>query len=180
MDATREGVRLKGDRDERPTFVTHRPDTLLRLPGIRVTGRWFIVGNREYDVTELSDLRTVRGAHDPLTVKAVVTAGVILAAIGAALAASSASHPIHLSAVPALGAALLVPVVLAWLGYRLRPRPFELWAEYRGLTVQIFYSDSEREFGQVCRALLRARELARLGPGGNPWASLDLWGAMRR
>jgi hypothetical protein len=180
MDSTREGVRPKSDRDGRPTFVTTRRETLLRRPGIRVTGRWFIVGSRRYDVSELSHLRTVRGPHDPLTLRAVITTGVVLAAIGAVMAASSASRPIQLSALPALGAALLVPVVLAWMGYKLRPRPFELWAEYRGMTIQLFYSDSEREYGQVCRALVRAREMARLGPASDPWPTLDPWGSIPR
>lgn len=168
MDATREGAHPK------------RPDTLLRRPGIRVSGRWFIVGSRRYDVTELSHLRTVRGRHDPLTVRAVITTGVVLAAIAALMAASSASRPMKLSAVPALGAALVVPVVLAWVGHRLRPRPYELWAEYRGTTVQLFYSDNEREYGQVCRALVRAREMARLGPASDPWDHLDPWGSIPR
>jgi hypothetical protein len=145
MDATREGARPKGPPAGRPTSITSRPDTLLRQPGIRVSGRWFIVGSRRYDVTELSHLRTVRGPRDPLTIRAVITTGVVLAAIG-----------------------------------RLRPRPFELWAEYRGMTVQLFYSDSEREYGQVCRALVRAREMARLGPAGDPWPSLDPWGSIPR
>jgi hypothetical protein len=180
MDATREGPRPEGPPSGRPAFVTSRPDALLHQPGIRVSGRWFIVGSRRYDVTELSHLRTVRGPHDPLTIRAVITAGVVLAAIGAVMAASSASRPIKLSAIPALGAALLVPVVLAWVGHRLRPRPFELWAEYRGMTVQLFYSDSEREYGQVCRALVRAREMARLGPARDPWPSLDPWGSIPR
>jgi hypothetical protein len=180
MDATREGLRPKVDRDGRPTFVTGRSETLLRRPGIRVTGRWFIVGSRRYDVTELSHLRTVRGPHDPLTVRVVITTGLVLAAIGAILAASHTSRPIQLSALPALTAALVVPVVLAVLGARLRPRPFELWAEYRGTTIQLFYSDSEREYGQVCRALIRAREMARLGSVGDPWAALDPWGSIPR
>ena len=180
MDAIREGARPEGNPSGRPAFVTPRPDTLLRQPGIRVSGRWFIVGSRRYDVTELSHLRTVRGPHDPLTIRAVITTSVVLAAIGAVMAASNAGRPIRLSAVPALAAALLVPVVLAWVGHRLRPRPFELWADYRGLTIQLFYTDNEREYGQVCRALVRAREMARLGPASDPWPNLDPWGWIPR
>ena len=180
MEATHEGARQEGERPARPTFVRSQPGTLLHQPGIRVTGRWFIVGSRRYDVTELSHLRTVRGRHDPLTTRAVVTTGVVLAAVGAVMIGSTASRPIQLSAVPALGAALLVPLVLAWVGYRLRPRPVELWADYRGTTIQLFSSDSEREYGQVCRALVRAREIARLGGTRDPWASIDPWGPIPR
>jgi len=165
VEATHEGARQEGERPARPTFVRSQPGTLLHQPGIRVTGRWFIVGSRRYDVTELSHLRTVRGRHDPLTTRAVVTTGVVLAAVGAVMIGSTA---------------LLVPLVLAWLGYRLRPRPFELWADYRGTTIQLFSSDSEREYGQVCRALVRAREIARLGGTRDPWASIDPWGPIPR
>jgi Family of unknown function (DUF6232) len=179
MDATREGAQPTGPPAARPTSPTPG-EPLLRRPGIWVNGRWFIVGSRRYDVTELSHLRTVRGRHDPLTIRAVITTGVVLAAICAVMVASSASRPMKLSAVPALGAALLVPVVLAWVGHRLRPRSYELWAEYRGVTTQLFYSDSEREYGQVCRALVRAREMARLGPAGDPWPNLDPWGSIPR
>lgn len=180
MVAIREGVRPEEDRDRPTGSVDARPQTLLRQPGIRVVGRWFIVGNRRYDVTELSHLQTVRGRHDPLTVRATITAGVVLAAIAAVMVASTVGRPIQLSAVPALGAALVVPVVLAWVGHRLRPRPYELWAEHRGATIQLFYSDSEREYGQVCRALVRAREMTRLGGAGKPWADLDPWGSIPR
>lgn len=41
-------------------------------------------------------------------------------------------------------------------------RRFELWAQIRGRWVPLFQSRDEREFGQVCRALTRAREYAGL------------------
>jgi hypothetical protein len=44
----------------------------------------------------------------------------------------------------------------------LRPRWFELWAHFQGRTVRLFRSDNAQEFGKVCRALVRARELAGL------------------
>lgn len=151
------------------------PETLLRQPGILVTDRWFVVGSRRYEVNALSHLRTVRGPHDSLTIKAVVTTGVVLAGLGAVLTASTsgAGQPIRYGALPALGAALLVPAVLAVVGSRLRPRPYELWGEYHGLTVQLFYSADERQYGQVCRALVRARELVRYGRSVDPLAGMD-------
>jgi hypothetical protein len=39
-----------------------------------------------------------------------------------------------------------------------RPRLFELWALFRGHRVRLFHTYDVREFGQVCRALTRARE----------------------
>jgi hypothetical protein len=46
------------------------------------------------------------------------------------------------------------------LNSRLRHRLFELWAQFDGRTVRLFSCHNEREFGQVCRALVRAREYA--------------------
>jgi hypothetical protein len=182
VDATRGSVRPKEDRNERPASGTSRPGFIFRQPGVWITEKWFVVGDRRYYVAELSNLRTARGPRDPFTIKAVVTTGVVLTATGGTMAgASSMGQQMSLGALPALGLAVLVPLALAWLGYRSRPRPFELWAEYKGRTVQLFCSDSERKYGQVCRALLRSREMARLGPAGHTWSStVDSWRSMPR
>jgi hypothetical protein len=47
-------------------------------------------------------------------------------------------------------------------GGLLQSRLFELWARFRGEQVRLFQCYSSREFGQVCRALTRAREYAGL------------------
>lgn len=47
-------------------------------------------------------------------------------------------------------------------GGLLQSRRFELWAWFRGEQVRLFQGYSSREFGQVCRALTRAREYAGL------------------
>lgn len=44
----------------------------------------------------------------------------------------------------------------------LQPRAYELWARFRGRLVRLFRSRDPREFGQVCRAVVRAREHAGL------------------
>lgn len=45
----------------------------------------------------------------------------------------------------------------------LRPRLYELWARFQGgHTVRLFRSRDAKQFGQVCRALVRARERAGL------------------
>jgi len=64
-----------------------------------------------------------------------------------------------------LGAALAVAVVgiaavtflLSALAGVLR-RPYEIWAEYRGRPVCLLATFDSEQFGQVSRALLRARE----------------------
>lgn len=45
-------------------------------------------------------------------------------------------------------------------GSLLQSRLYELWATFRGQRVRLFRCDDAREFGQVCRALTRAREYA--------------------
>jgi hypothetical protein len=47
-------------------------------------------------------------------------------------------------------------------GGLLQSRLYELWAWFRGEQIRLFQCYSSREFGQVCRALLRAREYAGL------------------
>jgi hypothetical protein len=43
-----------------------------------------------------------------------------------------------------------------------RPRAYELWARFEGRLVRLFRCRNAREFGKVCRALMRAREHAGL------------------
>ena len=61
-----------------------------------------------------------------------------------------------------------MPIALVSFGHRMRPRAYELWGDYRGMTVLLFSSDEEREYGQVTRALLRAQEVDRMGGVGSP------------
>jgi Family of unknown function (DUF6232) len=126
----------------------------LSLPGIRVTDKWFVVGQRRFDVTELQNLRTVRGPHHPMVLRTGICAMIGVALIG-----------LFFQQLPALGTAgavaavLLLGAVAQVINWR-NPRSYEMWAEYRGLTIQLYYSDSERRYQAVCRALIRARERA--------------------
>lgn len=47
-------------------------------------------------------------------------------------------------------------------GGLLQAKLYELWARFRGQQIRVFHSFDKREFGQVCRALTRAREHAGL------------------
>jgi hypothetical protein len=47
-------------------------------------------------------------------------------------------------------------------GGLLQSKLYELWARFRGQQVRVFHCFDQREFGQVCRALTRAREYAGL------------------
>jgi hypothetical protein len=129
---------------------THR--FYYRSADIAVTDRWFVNSRRAYNVTQLGNLRMARGAYDPMVVGTAVIAVVILVAGTASLL------QIRPAAWPVVIGIALIPVSVAVATWRLRSRPFELWAEYQGEAVQLFTSTDEKIFGHVCRALIRARE----------------------
>jgi Family of unknown function (DUF6232) len=145
----------------------------------RVSGGWLIVADRRYDITEMSRLRTARGPRHPLITRSLAVSGVVVAAVGVALATTGA-HPATAATYAAAGAVVLVPLTMAAVSHRMRPRHFELWADYRGIATRLLVSDSERQYNQICRALVRAREQARLGPAYDPWPALDPWHTMPR
>jgi hypothetical protein len=124
----------------------------LNLPGIRVTDRWFLVGQRRFDVTELHNLRTVRGPHHPLAIRSGLCSVAGVALIGLFFRQLQPA-----GALGAVSAVLILAGVSIGVGLR-RPRSHELWADYRGMTVQLYYSDDERRYGAVSRAIIRARE----------------------
>ena len=68
-----------------------------------------------------------------------------------------------------------MPIALVSARRRLRPRPWELWGDFRGMTMLLFSSDQERQYGQVTRAMLRAQEAERLGGLDAPVASIIPW-----
>ncbi|HEX5594900.1 MAG TPA: DUF6232 family protein [Micromonosporaceae bacterium] len=158
-----------------PAASVNRPVVLYRQPGICVTTEWILVANRRLPVRELTTLQTARGPHHPLVARAVVVTGLVLAGVGAALSFTGGLARLSTSTYLALGTAAFVPVLIALIGQRLRPRAFELWAQYQGRATLVFSSDDERQYGQVSRALLRAQEMARLGGVTAPVASRDLW-----
>lgn len=153
---------------------------LYRQPGLCVTTDRFVVAGKQYPVTELTRLRTARGPHDSLTARTVVVTGAVLATVGMALGLTRDLSQVGPPAFLALGAAAAVPVLLAAVGQRLRPRSYELWGEYQGMTVLLFSTDHERQYGQVTRALVRAQEMSRLGAVAEPVASADPWLPPRR
>nr|MDT0658445.1 DUF6232 family protein [Micromonospora sp. DSM 115978] len=147
------------------------PVELYREPGVRVTSELFIVAGRRFPVGELTDLQTARGPRDRLTVRAVLVTAVGLTVIGAALGYAGGLYKLSAEAYLILGVAAFVPLLLAVVGNKLRPPAYELWGRYQGATQLLFSSDHERQFGQVTRALLRAREAGQLGALSQPLAS---------
>lgn len=183
MNATRHPLQPPGE----PTFTFSAPArlgsrsgparsvTLYEEPGIHLTPEMLVIAGRQFPVAELSHLRTVRGPHHPIVVRSVVATGLVLVVIGVTASLTSHLHQLSPATYLALGTAAFVPVLIAAIGQRLRPRAFELWAQYQGQQVLVFSSDHERQYGQVTRALLRAREISRLGGMAEPIASIDPW-----
>ncbi|MEV6369468.1 DUF6232 family protein [Micromonospora musae] len=156
--------------------MTGARNTLLYArPGIVVTIDRFTVGRNTYRVAHLTHLRSTRGPHDRIAVRAVATSGAMIGGVGLLLGFTGGLQRLTASAYLIFGAVLLVPALLATVGDRWRPPAYELWGVYQGEEVLLFSADDERQFGQVTRALLRAREMNRYGGWNEPLASADPW-----
>jgi hypothetical protein len=187
VNATPRPSRPPDERPPRPPQPPHPADgrgaagprravqVLYRQPGLCVTTDRFIVGGKQFPITELTRLRTARGPHDPLTARAIAVSGAVLAGVGVALGFTRDINQVGVRTFLVLGAAAFVPIVLAAVVQRLRPRSFELWGDYQGMTVLLFSSDHEWQYGQVTRALIRAQEMSRLGSVAEPVASTIPW-----
>ncbi|AXO36315.1 DUF6232 family protein [Micromonospora sp. B006] len=150
------------------------PKLLYARPGIVVTAERFTVGRNTWPVAEITQVRTDRGPHDRLAIPAVVVSAAMIAAVGVLLGFTGGLHRLTAGAYLMLGGVGLVPLLLVLIGDRWRPPAHELWGRVRGTEVLLFSSDDERQFGQVSRALRRAREAARMGgwadpPPPEPW-----------
>ncbi|MFD6610787.1 DUF6232 family protein [Micromonospora chalcea] len=150
------------------------PKLLYARPGIVVTAERFTVGRNTWSVAEITQVRTDRGPHDRLAIRAVVVSAAMIAAVGVLLGFTGGLHRLTAGAYLLLGGVGLVPLLLVLIGDRWRPPAHELWGRVRGTEVLLFSSDDERQFGQVSRALRRAREAARMGgwadpPPAEPW-----------
>lgn len=158
-----------------PRVTVEAATLLYARPGIVVTADRFTVGRNSYPVGELTHLRTTQGPHDRLAVRAVAVTGAMVGGVGVLLGFTGGLQRLTAGAYLTLGAVSLLPVLLALAGHRWRPPGYELWGRHRGTEVLLFSSDDERQFGQVTRALLRAREVTRYGGWKDPLASADPW-----
>lgn len=133
----------------------NRPSaTLYQRGGIAVTQCWLTVANRRYRIDELTNLRTARGSRRPLKAFTFSAAG------GLAVVLIAATQAFSISAWAGIAAALALPAVIIAIAAANRPQPCELWADYRGLTVQLLWLDNREHYNQVCRAITRAKERA--------------------
>ncbi|MCM0674342.1 DUF6232 family protein [Micromonospora phytophila] len=169
-----QGATTRATRSTRTT-AEKKTTLLYARPGIIVTVDRFTVGRNSWQVAELTHLHTTRGPHDRVAVRAVVVTGAMIGAVGLLLGFTGGLQRLTAGAYLTLGVVFLLPVLLAVAGDRWRPPAYELWGRRGADEVLLFTSDDERQFGQVTRALRRAREMNRYGGWEDPLASVDPW-----
>ncbi|TDC64557.1 hypothetical protein E1258_07935 [Micromonospora sp. KC207] len=168
--ATRNGTATGEDSSTRPRrsprVTPAAPVLLYAQPGIVVTADRFTVGRTTWEIADLTHLHAARGPHDRLATRAVAVTSLMITGMGLLLGFTGGLQRLTAGAYLAFGAVALLPVLLAVAGERWRPPPYELWGWHRGAQVLLFSSDDERQFGQVSRAVRRAREGVRHGGWG--------------
>ncbi|MBX7265510.1 hypothetical protein KIF24_05280 [Micromonospora sp. Llam7] len=158
-----------------PRGAGREPRLLYARPGIIVTVDRFTVGRASWRVAELTHLHSTRGPHDRVATRAVLVSAVMIGGVGLLLGFSGGLQRLTAGAYLLLGAVFLVPVLLAAAGDRWRPPAYELWGRCAGVDELLFSSDDEQQFGQVSRALRRARESNGYGGWEDPMATADPW-----
>lgn len=114
-----------------------------------------------YRLDELSGFGTVRGRRPMGRRRTRVTGLVaVVAALVVVFVAIGTGWTRQLWL--ALAAAIIVTVAVSFLpavlGAALR-RPYELWARYREAPLLLFVTEDAEQYGQVIRAVVRAREI---------------------
>lgn len=134
---------------------------------IRVTTHWCMVGVppyagavAQYPVAELNLVGAARGGRDVFRPRRALTLAVVVVALVVAVVAIGSGRTREVWAAVAVSAAATVAITAlpSVLGRFLR-RSFQIWALYRGTQVLLFDTDDEEQYGQVARALIRAREV---------------------
>jgi hypothetical protein len=116
-----------------------------------VTDTWLVVAGRRYAVRQLSNLRTVNCSRGSVTVVAAIMSGVV------ALVILLTARFLNTAGWIGAGIVLSVPLVVL-AGELLRtPRRYELWAEYRGMTVRLLSEGTAERYDDIRRALDFAR-----------------------
>jgi hypothetical protein len=121
-----------------------------------VTDRVFAAwspGYQRFAIADLTDVWIVRGGADPFAVGSTCMGG-------GALVVAAAGWPLFDMQTTwlAVFAAAAVPMIAGAVRWRRAPRPYELWAWYRGHQVRLFSCSDRMVFGQVSRALQRSLE----------------------
>ncbi|MFC0527059.1 DUF6232 family protein [Phytohabitans kaempferiae] len=131
--------------------------TFYNRHGVAITDRWLIVRGTRFAIADLHRLTRARGPRSSPT-RTTATAGVVALAVVAPVAVAFGT--------PAAWAIAALTVAAALAGIRFAGRrwaaTFQMWADYESRPTLLFETGDEQEFGQVCRALIRAVEQGRL------------------
>jgi hypothetical protein len=127
---------------------------------IQVTTRWCQVDYERYPVAELTLVGAARGRRDPLHARkaAGLLAVVVVLVLAIIAIRSGRTEHIWTAVGVTVAATAAITALPAALG-RFLSRPFQIWAIYRGAQVLLFDTADQEQYGQVARALIRAREL---------------------
>lgn len=147
-----------------PEHADHGTDstggrTYYQRNGVCVTDQYLVAEGRRYEIARLRTVWTTRGPHDPVAMSAAVVSAVVVLAV-------TVGHP---GGTGVWGWAAVLAVASIALGLAVavgksHGRHYELWAEYNGADLRILESASSEVYGQICRALIRAREARFSGP----------------
>jgi hypothetical protein len=126
---------------------------------ICVTTRWCVVDRDRYPVAELILVGATRGERDRRGRKGIALVAVVAALVLSVIAIQSGeTRGIWSALVVAAVATAALTALPGALGRFLR-RTFQIWALYRGSHVLLLDTTDAEQYGQVARALIRAREL---------------------
>lgn len=154
MSITRDRIPTPGDDGHLSPDRDGMDRVAYNRAGVVVTGRYLEVHGRQYPIPELRHIRTVRGPHSDLTIRAGLVAVALMIGIARLWDRLGAAGWVGAIAV------LTVPVALALIGTGLSRRPFEMWAQYHGMTVQLLWEPDPDRYYQILRAIHRVRENA--------------------
>ena len=143
-----------------PSRVTRGAAILYSRHGITITVDHLVVADRRYPVAQLTDLRTTDSASDGVGLRVVQVAMLVLAGLTAGLAASGAAGGHTAALIFGAVVAAVAAVPLGFAVARRRRHGHQLWGRHRGVDLLLYATADAREFGQVTRAVRRAREVA--------------------
>ncbi len=126
-----------------------QPTTYFASDSVVVTDQYLMLHQRQYAIEELHQLGITRG---PCRASFGKASSIGMACMGLMAGSSFGSWP-AVSAGFVLGAVVIVVVLLRWS----TQRPYELWAQYQGLSVKVYSCSDRHTFARLCRALLLAR-----------------------
>ena len=127
---------------------------------IRVTTRWCVVNGTRYPISELKQLSAGRGRRDlgrGGRIAGLAALTIVLVLVCVAIG-TGWTRQLWIALGTAIVVTVAVSVLPAVLGATLR-RPYQIWARYGDAPLLLFVTEDHEQYGQVSRALIRAREL---------------------